>query len=188
MQAGKDFRNGVGTQAGGLGNFRPGIANYVGNRGTRNNHNETNDPQGIFHYKRIRFSDVTDGTSNTFLVGERDNQFCRAATWIGVRNPRGQGQRGFYNVTGNVRVPLNVPDPPYRWSSRDGCGEGFSSLHPGGAQFAFCDGSVRFVAESIDYNEGGVLGNPSHHDKPGADIGIYQKLGHRKDNLPIAQF
>ena len=28
---------------------------------------------------------------------------------------------------------------------------GFGSLHPGGAQFAFCDGSTQFLAETMDY-------------------------------------
>ncbi|MDQ3331585.1 MAG: DUF1559 domain-containing protein, partial [Planctomycetota bacterium] len=35
VPAQKDFRNGLGTSAGGLGNFRPAISNYMGNWGTR---------------------------------------------------------------------------------------------------------------------------------------------------------
>ena len=44
---------------------------------------------------------------------------------------------------------------------------GFSSLHPHGANFLFCDGSVRFVKSSIDR-------------------GVYQLLGHRADGEPIS--
>jgi len=39
---------------------------------------------------------------------------------------------------------------------------GFGSLHPGGAQFCFADGSVRFLSENIDPE-------------------IYENLGHRAD-------
>src|SRR5690606_27023956 len=113
VEAGKDFRNGLGSKSGMPANFQPGISNYVGSRGTRNNDNATNDPQGVFHYKRVRFADIIHGTTNTFLVGERDNPMCKAGSWVGVSNPVGHGQRGFYTVTGNARVPLNVSDPPF---------------------------------------------------------------------------
>ena len=184
----RHFGGGNGTSSGGLGNFRPGLSNYVGNRGTRNNHQQTNDPQGLFHYKRVRFADVTDGTTNTFLVGERDTRYCRSGTWVGIRQPRDNGARAIYGNAGNSRVVLNSPDPPFPWNNRSGCGEGFSSLHPGGAQFVLCDGSVRFITESIDYNEGSVAGRLAQDDSPAPDIGIYQRLSHRRDGHPIGEY
>jgi prepilin-type processing-associated H-X9-DG protein len=37
----------------------------------------------------------------------------------------------------------------------------FSSRHPGGAQFAFGDGGVRFIADTIDANVFEALGSPN---------------------------
>jgi len=180
----RHFNGGKGTNAAGLGNFRPSISNYVGNRGTRNFVQRTRDPQGIFHYLEIGFRDVLDGTSNTFMIGERDDKYCRSGTWVGIRNPRGSYARGIWYVVGDARMPLNNPDPPFRWNNKNhGCGEGFSSLHSGGAQFAFCDGSVRFISDTIEYNEPGA-----HNDSPPATIGVYQKLAHRYDGWVLDDF
>ncbi len=81
---------------------------------------------------------TSDGTSNTFLIGERDSLYGRGAAWIGTRNPRGALARGIYYVTANVRPPLNSNDPPFGWngSANRGVQAGFSSLHTGGANFS----------------------------------------------------
>lgn len=197
----RHWGGGKGTAAGGWGNWLPALTNYMSSRGTRNNNqiNTNNDTHGMFMgILSTRLRDVSDGTSNTFLIGERDSQLCRSGTWIGVRNPRGNGTRGFYYNTGNVRVLLNAPDPPYAWNSRSGCSEGFSSLHPGGAQFALVDGSVRFISDTIEFracsaNVNGAQrncydafnsGSPFHEPV----MGVYQRLGRRNDGFVVSNF
>ena len=49
-----------------------------------------------------------------------------------------------------------------RWDKDFSTAHGFKSLHPGGANFVYCDGSVHFLSESIDYTN-------------------YQRLGARSD-------
>ena len=52
--------------------------NYGGNYGTQvflNNSAQVVDQDGIFHYNsRVKIPDITDGTTNTFLLGERHYQ------------------------------------------------------------------------------------------------------------------
>jgi prepilin-type N-terminal cleavage/methylation domain-containing protein/prepilin-type processing-associated H-X9-DG protein len=197
----RHFGGGIGTNAGGWGNWRPAASNYMSSRGTRNNWpNVANlDAQGMFSgHVAHSIADCIDGTSNTFLIGERDTRFCRSGTWIGVRNPQGNLVRGFYYNTANVRVPLNAPDPPYAWNSRAGCSEGFSSMHPGGANFALADGSVRFISDTIEFrgnppgccvNVGGQ--NYCCYDSgttgPNYELvfGVYKRLGRRNDGFVV---
>jgi prepilin-type processing-associated H-X9-DG protein len=93
----------------------------------------------------ISLRKVGDGASNTFLVGEGvvSQDFHSAAFFAD----------GSWASCG---IPLNfllfgVPDNEIkfdRWNEV----RGFKSLHPGGAQFVMADGSVHFVAESMDHN------------------------------------
>jgi prepilin-type N-terminal cleavage/methylation domain-containing protein/prepilin-type processing-associated H-X9-DG protein len=190
----RHFGGGVGTSAGGYGNWRPSNTNYMSSRGMRNNNqiNVNNDTHGMFMgILSVKLRDVLDGTSNTFLIGERDTINCRAGTWIGVRNPRGNGTRGFYYNTANCRVLLNAPDPPFAWNSRQGCSEGFSSLHPGGANFALADASVRFIGDTVEVRPcqlGGVrcwdIFNPGDQ-RYEAIYGVYNRLARRNDGFPV---
>ncbi len=166
--------------------YRPGVSNYLGNVGYRQKARAwRNNRGGIFAgNSRVSFRDITDGTSNTFAVGERDTKYCRSGSWVGVRNAAGTGSRGVYTAVGWARPIINAPNPPYRWWTDRGCGEGFSSLHPGGAQFVLCDGSVKFISETIDHDWRGNIPNCEPEYKC-PQTGAYQRLMCRDDGLPV---
>ncbi len=93
---------------------------------------------------------ITDGTSNTFALGERAWQLngrpLQAAVALMTNgDSEAHSDQGSVYAVGCGRYRLNCTDS-------DACARGFSSRHPGGSQFALVDGSVRFVNEHIDHN------------------------------------
>jgi prepilin-type N-terminal cleavage/methylation domain-containing protein len=186
----RHFGGGVGTAAAGLGQFRPGKSNYLASLGTFDNvarFNERERINGVFLANLgMRVADITDGTSNTILVGERETLYCRSGSWVGVRNPDGDNSRGVFTSVGHGDRDnrMNNPDPPTLWSLADnGCGEGFGSLHPGGAMFCVGDGSVRFLAETIEFRRCGSGNNGNLNVCQ--NMGLYQRLLRRDDGLPV---
>jgi len=144
----------------------------------------------------ISLARITDGLSNTLLLGERD-QRCGAGAWVGVRSSTSHGLGSWYWVAGRVSRKLNDPLPIDGTPQNDTCFEGFSSLHSGGSLFAMADGSVQFLNENIDFNNGGLtesqlknsydqifnVGNPPFNTSA---LGTYQRLGTRDDGQPTA--
>ncbi|MEP3481579.1 MAG: DUF1559 domain-containing protein [Fuerstiella sp.] len=178
-----------GTESGITNSWRPPTMNYIGVVGVR----DINRPLGpnsvaqrglFYNASRVKFRDITDGTSNTLAVGERDER-CGAGSWIGNRAPRGGGTRGADYTFGRVSVALNDPIS----AGAANCTDGFSSLHTGGAQFVLADGSVRFISENIDSNPTGngqidVAMTTAEIDA----LGTFQQLGLRDDGQVIGEF
>jgi prepilin-type N-terminal cleavage/methylation domain-containing protein/prepilin-type processing-associated H-X9-DG protein len=140
------------------------------------------DPFGTFWGdSKVNFRDITDGLSNTFIVGERDWQLGWAANWIGQRNYTGTGIWGSRQNLAILDVKIN--DPVLQPNGNPAVSRGFSSQHTGGAQFLFGDGSVKFLSENIDFRNN----NPGQQT-PVNPIGTFQKLGRRNDGLVLGEF
>jgi len=113
----------------------------------------------FFHNSSIHIRDITDGTSNTFLAGERKTQPSLGwfATWLGAVPG---GDRPFVRILG---VTDHTPNDPALHI------DDFGSQHEGGAHFLFGDGRVRFLTENID-------------------LGLYRALSTRAGEETIGEF
>ena len=134
------------------------------------------DNHGVFYLNsRTRYGDITDGPAFTIMIGENR---MTARSRLGRRHVGDAPQRGHTDQHGSTPgIALNPATPsnayrnidPATWSGLIAEGEvpgayigGFSSYHPGGTNFLFGDGSVRYIREGI------------HPD-------LYRSLAHRAD-------
>ncbi|KAA5544571.1 DUF1559 domain-containing protein [Roseiconus nitratireducens] len=107
----------------------------------------------LFLNSAIRFSDISDGSSHTILIGEHLGDFDHLG-WV-------SGTRATLRNTGEF-IHLDYSEAQDRELAPLQVG-GFDSFHQGGANFALADGSIHFITHSIEPE-------------------IFQQLGHRADD------
>ena len=128
-----------------------------------------------YQRSQVTMADIKDGTSNTFLIGEKyinsdhytdgndygDRKQCTAADdlellrWTGING-----------TAMSTAIAITCPGRTGRRLGEGDHVQWFGSAHASGFNMSFCDGSVRSISYSIDGE-------------------VYRRLGNRKDGLPI---
>jgi prepilin-type N-terminal cleavage/methylation domain-containing protein/prepilin-type processing-associated H-X9-DG protein len=107
----------------------------------------------------VRLADVVDGTSNTLFFGERSHVDEAFDQWADGAGEQTIGNYGWWHTCGGLAIvdatmttlaPLNYESDTTQPEFACLRVSAFGSLHPGGANFALVDGSVRFVSETIE--------------------------------------
>ncbi|MFO0888158.1 MAG: DUF1559 domain-containing protein [Isosphaeraceae bacterium] len=194
------------------------FTSYAGNSGALYYHagrsdvpsSLVNQNQGMFFHTGVpggarigpaSLSSITDGTSNTILLA--DNAYGKVATlsdgWWG---PHWWTSGLIGDGTFSTMFPPNFFKDPYANNGIAFDNKPFfegslytntvNSFHPGGANFAFCDGSVRFIKDTIQSWNPWDITRPSRRDPyttvSGAPIqnGVYQSLSTRNGGEVIS--
>lgn len=128
----------------------------------------------LFNKSTVRLAEITDGTSNTAMVGEKylsianyytgDDAADNENLYVGFDN---DNSRSMNNQTAPCSsFPTCVRFPPRQDSRQFVNHHIFGSAHPGGFNLGLCDGSVRTISYSISAQN-------------------YMRLGNRFDGNPI---
>lgn len=138
-------------------------ASYSGNAGNERLPGSIDTPlktNGMFWLNsNCRFQHITDGMSNTFMVGERCLDSA-SGIWVGTTKNRNEND-AVSDGSHHARLNASI--------------ESFSSRHPGGANFVMGDGAVRFVSNDIESLD---------PETSNGQLGTYQKLSQRDDGQP----
>jgi len=143
-----------------------GMASYVGSYGTRSSTAANVSGNGVLYNSSfLSMAHITDGTANTFLVGERyakRGHSAWAATHWEKSLPSKNGNGKFDNQTPTTAQSGRYVTASCNVAPNKDAQYGFSSNHPGIAQIVMADASVHTIPETINSQ-------------------IYQRLAQRND-------
>ena len=130
------------------------------------NNNGTGDPLGthngmFYRNSRTAIAEITDGTSNTIAVGERSHNLSYVTWtarsingWLGKTSPIEGGTDKFNpspeECWTQILGPAGLEDGNRTINQAEAHVEDYWSLHPGGANMLFADGSVHFLKSTIN--------------------------------------
>ncbi|WP_337175611.1 DUF1559 domain-containing protein [Paludisphaera sp.] len=166
---------------------------------------KTGQANGVVYFgSAVRLSSITDGTSNTFFAGERafnkiQPPASRNVWFLWFSSAFSDTMLlTYYPLNPHTRLTVSAADDAVMVLS--GGGNAYtvaaSSNHPGGANFAMADGSVRFIKDSIStwtFDAATLLPvgvtrnvNGTYTVAPGTNIGVYQALSSRNGGEVIS--
>jgi prepilin-type N-terminal cleavage/methylation domain-containing protein/prepilin-type processing-associated H-X9-DG protein len=129
-----------------------GVNSYFANAGTSAWPVASASLNGVMYYNSsVTINQITDGTSNTLLAGERyskdpsltDSQLAGTRGWAWTNYNSGQ------DSLGDTSYPINSQESAIGLDSRL---TNFGSGHAGGANFLLCDGTVRYFSTQFTTN------------------------------------
>lgn len=133
--------------------FTSGLSNYAGCHNDSETQIDSDNNGLMFLNSKIRYGDIYDGSSNTFLIGEMlptdDGLGWASGTRATLRNTSQMLDSSWWEM--NHAFSQAAPEEV----------GGFGSLHMGGAQFVMASGAVIFITQSIDEELYVNLGNRS---------------------------
>jgi prepilin-type N-terminal cleavage/methylation domain-containing protein/prepilin-type processing-associated H-X9-DG protein len=168
----------------------------------------TEQDNGVFFVNSsVNIAAITDGTTSTLLLGERTGSILEPMV---ARESFWWFSGGYCNTLFWTMAPMN-PQRKVRQIRNRRAGDviptrytytnSASSLHPGGCNFAFADGSVRFLKESINSwpvdritgiaigvtsDDGMFDGGALYTIAPGTQLGVYQALSTRSGRETVS--
>jgi prepilin-type N-terminal cleavage/methylation domain-containing protein/prepilin-type processing-associated H-X9-DG protein len=108
---------------------------------------------GVFYQgSKVNISQITRGTSNTFLIGEK--QMNPSLYYTG--NDPGDNECMYVGMDNDISRSTNALPQPDHWGTTSDLN--FGSPHPDGLNMLMCDGSVQFMNYGMPISVWGPMG------------------------------